>query len=59
MVAYFLCSGFGRIKNPSEVSVFLNQVTYPEGVKCVFGFNEKCFHVACNDLNHVPLEGLG
>ena len=53
------CSGNGTIKNPSEVSGFLELRDIYEGVECVFGFTNKCFCVACNDLNNVPIKGLG
>ena len=37
----------------------LNRATFPRSVKCIFGFTEKFFHLARDDLNHVPMEGLG
>ena len=33
-------------------------MTFSEGVKFIFGFTEKCFRVARDKLNHVPIEGL-
>ena len=38
---------------------FLNTATFSKGVKCVFGFSGKCFCVSRNDLNRIPMEGLG
>ena len=37
----------------------MNHATFSEGVKCVFSSTEKLFYVASDDLNHVPMEGLG
>ena len=34
---------------------FLNHATFSEGVECIFGFNNKCFCVARDDLNHLPM----
>ena len=38
---------------------FLNCATFSKGVEFVFGFTKKCFRVARDDLNNVPMEGLG
>ena len=38
---------------------FLNCVTFSEGVKCVLGFTDKYFCVSRDELNHVPMGGLG
>ena len=37
----------------------MNRATFTEGVKCVLGFNDKCFSVARDDLDHIPMKGLG
>ena len=37
----------------------MNHATFCEGMECVFRFTEKCFHVARDELNRVPMEGLG
>ena len=55
----FLCSGNSRIKNPLEVSKLLELRDISEDVQCVFVFNEKCFRVARDNLNHVLTKGLG
>ena len=49
----------GRIKSPRRYLDFLNRTTFSEVVECVFGFTEKCFRVARNDLNNVQMKGLG
>ena len=48
-----------ELKIPCVYLDLLNRATFSEGVECVFGFTEKCFSIACDDLNHVPIEGLG
>ena len=53
------CYGNSRIKNPSELAVLLNHTTFFKGVKCVFGFTDKCFCVSRDDLDYVIMEGLG
>ena len=37
---------------------FLSRTNVSEGMKFVFGFTNKCFRVARDDLNNVPMEGL-
>ena len=37
----------------------LNRATFSKGVECVFRFTDKCSQVARNDLDHVPMKGLG
>ena len=37
----------------------MNRVILSKSVKCVFGFTEKFFHVAHDDMNHIPMKGLG
>ena len=37
----------------------MNYATFSKGVKFVFVFTKKCFCVARDDLNNVPMEGLG
>ena len=44
---------------PQRYLDLLNCVTFPEGVECVFGFTKKCFCVARDYLNRVPMEDLG
>ena len=51
--------GTVELKIPQGYLDFLNRVTFSEGVRFVFGFNDKCFYVAQDDLNHVPMEVLG
>ena len=56
----FPCSGNGKIKNPLEVSKFLESCDLFLKVWSVFfKFTETFFCVACNDLDHVPMKGLG
>ena len=50
--------GVAESKIPQRYLDSLNHVTFYEGVECVFGFIDKFFHVARDDLNHVPTEGL-
>ena len=47
-----------ELKIPWRYLDFLNLATFSEGVKCVFGFTEKCFCVSRNDLNQIQMEGL-
>ena len=53
------CSGSGRIEIPWRYLDFLNRANFSEGVECVFGFTEKCFCVARDDLDNVLMKGLG
>ena len=43
----------------SELAGFLKNMVFPEVVKCIYGCTEKFFRAACNELHHVPMEGLG
>ena len=36
----------------------MNCAVFSEGVEYDFGFTNKCFGVACGDLDHVPMKGL-
>ena len=38
---------------------FFNCATFYEGVEYFFGFTKTIFRVAHDNLNHVPMEGLG
>ena len=50
--------GTVELKIPQRCLDLLNPMTFSEGVECVLGFINKCFRLARNDLNHVPIEGL-
>ena len=47
------------LKIASRYLDLLNYANFSEGVDFVFGFTNKCFCVALDDLNHIPMEGLG
>ena len=51
--------GTVELEIPRRYLYFLNRVNFSEGVERVFGFTKKCFSVACDDLDHVPMKGLG
>ena len=53
------CFGNSKIKISWRYLDSLNRTTFSEGVECVFGFTDKCFRVALDDLDHVPMKGLG
>ena len=55
----FYALGLVELKIPRRYLYSLNQTTVSKGMKCVFGFSEKCFRVAHNDLDHVLMKGLG
>ena len=55
----FPCSGNNRIKMPWRYLDSLSCATFFEGVECVFGFINKYFHVAHDNLDHLPMKGLG
>ena len=40
-------------------SLIIESRGFSEDVKCIFGFTDKFFFVACDDWNHIPMEGLG
>ena len=46
-----------ELKIPRRYMDSLNPAT--KGMECVFIFSDKCFRVARDDLDHVPMKGLG
>ena len=47
-----------ELKDPWRYLDLLNGAIFSEGVNFIFGFTEKFFHVALNDLNHISMEEL-
>ena len=37
----------------------MNRTNFLEGVKCILGLTKKFFGVDYDDLNNIPVEGLG
>ena len=58
-MASYRALGTVELKITQRYIDLLNHTTFSESVMFVFGFIKKCFCVACNDANHVPMEGLG
>ena len=47
------------LKIPQADMNFLNHAHFSEGVRYVFRYTKKCFHVARDDLNRLPMKLLG
>ena len=47
-----------ELKIPKRYLDSLNCATFSEGMECVFGFIDKCFRVARDDLDYVPIKGF-
>ena len=48
-----------ELKIPWKYLDFLNHTNLSKGVKCIFVFTKKLLRVSLNNLNHVPMGGLG